>query len=206
MEIQVQELLDRIRNEGIESARKQADEMLAEARARAEEIVAKASQEAENLVAAAQQRITSLESASRESLLQASRDTMIALRQSIQKFFDAALRADVNAAFDAGVAAQVISEILKALAAAEQTGDFEVLLPPAVLASLDSSLASRIAKDIGRGVKFNPYPSIDAGFRVALQGSSAQYDFSADVIAKVLSARVNRILAEYLKEAAGSIA
>lgn len=206
MEIQVQELLERIRNEGIESAKKQADEILAEARARAEDIVTKASHDADNLLADAQQRIRALEAASKESLLQASRDTMIALRQSVQKFFEAALRTDINAALDSNVLAQVIPDILKALSTTEKAGDFEVLLPPAVLASLDKGLASRLAKDIGKGVEFKPYPSIDAGFRVAVGGSAAHYDFSADVIAQVLSARVNRILAEYLKEAAGSIA
>ncbi|MCX8012923.1 MAG: V-type ATP synthase subunit E, partial [Rectinema sp.] len=59
---------------------------------------------------------------------------------------------------------------------------------------------------IARGVEFTSYPSLDAGFRVAAHGSVAQYDFSAEVVAQVLSARVNRVLAEYLKEASGSIA
>ena len=41
-------------------------------------------------------RIDAMEAASRESLLQASRDTMIALRQSVQRFLDSAIRADVR--------------------------------------------------------------------------------------------------------------
>ncbi len=206
MEIQVQELLDRIRNEGIEAARKQANEILEEARAKAEEMVNRAAQEAEEMISDAQQRIAALEAASKESLLHAARDTMIALRQSVRKFFESALRADAEKAFDAHVASQIIPEVLKILATTEPAESFDVLLPPATLASLDKSLASRVAKDIARGVEFKPYPSLDAGFRVAAHGSVAQYDFSAEVVAQVLSARVNRVLAEYLKEASGSIA
>ena len=55
------------------------------------------------------------------------------------------------------------------------------------------------------GVSFKPYDAIDAGFRVALSGSSVQYDFSAESIAQMLSVRVNKLLSQYLKEAAGSL-
>jgi len=204
MEIQVQELLERIRSEGIDSAKQQADEIIAKAQSEASEIVNRAKKEAEEAQEEAARRVASMEAASRESLLQASRDTMIALKQSIQRFLDSAISVDVDKAFDEKMAAQIIPEILKALAVS-QSSDAEVLLPPAFIQKIDSSLSARLAKELSKDVTFKPYPSIDAGFRVAQSGSAAQYDFSAESLAQILSARVNNLLSEYLKEASGSL-
>lgn len=204
MEIQVQELLERIRNEGIETAKKQAEEIIEKAQAQADEIIARAKKEAGDLLAEAKRRVASMDAASRESLLQASRDTMIALRQSVRMFVESALNADIEAAFNAKMAAQVIPEIVRILASS-QSGDIEVLLPPALEEKIDASIAARLSKELARGITFRPYPAIDAGFRVAVEGSAVQYDFTAESIAQILSVRVNKLLAEYLKEASGSL-
>jgi len=204
MEIQLQELLERIRSEGVETAKQQAEEIIRKAQSEASEIVNRAKKEAEQTQEEAARRIESMEAASRESLLQASRDAMIALKQSVQRFLDAAIRADVAAAFDEKMAEQVIPEVLKALALG-QGGDVAVLLPPDLMKKIDASLSARLSMELSKGVAFKPYPSIDAGFRVAQAGSAAQYDFSAESLAQILSARVNALLSEYLKEAAGSL-
>lgn len=204
MEIQVQELLERIRNEGVESAKQRADELLQKAQVEASEIVASAARKAEDAESEAKRRIEALEAASRESLLQASRDALIALKQSVQKFLETCVGADVNLAFDEKLAAQVIPEILRLLAQS-QSGDLDVLLSRELTARLDAALAARLSKEIGAGVTFKPYPAIDAGFRVSWKGSAAQFDFSEESLAQVLSARVNAVLGEYLKKASGSL-
>jgi len=129
MEIQLQELLERIRSEGVETATQQAEEIIRKAQSEALEIVNRAKKEAEEAQEEAARRIEAMERASRESLLQASRDAMIALKQSVQRLLDTAIRANVTAAFDEKMAAQVIPEVLKALALG-QANDVEVLLPP----------------------------------------------------------------------------
>jgi V/A-type H+-transporting ATPase subunit E len=204
MEIQVQELLERIRSEGVEVAKQQAEEIIHKAQSEASEIVNRAKKEAGEAQEEASRRIESMEAASRESLLQASRDTMIALKQSIQRFLDSAINADVAGAFDAKMAEQIIPEILRSLALG-QSSDTEVLLPPVFIQKIDASLSARLAKELSKGVTLKPYPAIDAGFRVSQVGSSAQYDFSAESLAQILSARVNSLLSEYLKDASGSL-
>jgi V/A-type H+-transporting ATPase subunit E len=204
MEIQLQELLERIRSEGVETAKQQAEEIIRKAQSEALEIVNRAKKEAKEAQEEAARRIEAMERASRESLLQASRDAMIALKQSVQRLLDTAIRADVTAAFDEKMAAQVIPEVLKALALG-QANDVEVLLPPDLMKKIDASLSARLSKELSKGVMLKPYPSIDAGFRVAQVGSAAQYDFSAESLAQILSARVNAMLSDYLKEAARSL-
>lgn len=200
MELQVQELLDRIKSEGVDAARAEAAKMVAQAESRAAAIMAEAESAAADLEASAKTRIEAMEKASRLALVQASRDTILALREKVQKFMQEAVLASTTEAFDAGFIAKVLPSILP-LVAGENSGALEVLLEPRTLDSLDSALASRLSKELGRGVRFKPFAGIDAGFRIAFEGSAVRYDFSAESVAAMLSTRVNARIGECLKAA-----
>ena len=204
MEIQVQELLDRIKAEGVNEAKLKADEILEKARQSAESIVAQAEKEAVRARKEAENHIASMEAASKASLAQAARDAMLAFKKSVGIFLENAVVADAGRAFDAAAASRAIPEILSALSK-EGSGDFEVLFSPELIQKIDSALASRLSAEIARGVSFKPYPGLDAGFRVSIQGSSLQYDFSMESVRQILSARVNKVIGGYLDEALKSL-
>jgi len=204
MEIQVQELLERIRSEGIETAQQQAEEIIQKAHSEAAQIVDHAKKEAEEAQEEASRRIGAMEAALRDNLLLASRDTIIAFKQSVQRFLESAIDTDIGNAFDEKMAARVIPEVLKAMAV-NSSDDLEVLLPPDLVLKIDASLSARLAKELSRGVTFKPYASVDAGFRVSVAGSAVQCDFSAESLAQIFSVRINSLLLSYLKEASGSL-
>ena len=200
MEVQVQELLDRIKSEGVEAARTEAAKIAAQAEARAAAIMAEAERAAADLEVSAKTRIEAMEKASRLALVQASRDSILALREKVQKFMQEAVLASTTEALDADSIAKVLPSVLPFMAR-ENSGNLEVLLQPETLASLDSALASRLSKELGRGVTFKPFAGIDAGFMITAEGSAVRYDFSADSVAAILSTRVNIRLGECLKAA-----
>jgi V/A-type H+-transporting ATPase subunit E len=200
MEVQVQELLDRIKSEGVDAARAEATKLLAQAESRAAAMIAEAERATAELEASAKARIEAMEKASRLALVQASRDTILALREKVQNFMQEAVLSSTTEAFDAEFIAKVLPSILP-LVAAENSGTLEVLLKPETLGSLDSSLASRLSKELERGVRFKPFTGMDAGFRIAVEGSAVRYDFSAESVAAMLSTRVNARLGECLKAA-----
>ncbi len=200
MEVQVQELLDRIKSEGVEAARAEAAKIAAQAESRAAAIIAEAERAAAELEASAKTRIDAMEKASRLALVQASRDSILALREKVQKFMQEAILASTTEALDAEFITRILPSILPFMAG-ENSGNLEVLLKPETLASLDSALASRLSRELGRGVTFKPFAGMDAGFRIAAEGSAVRYDFSAEAVAAMLSTRVNALLGECLKAA-----
>lgn len=198
MELQVQELLERIKSEGVEEARAEAGRIVAAAEEKAKAIAAAAEKKNGEAEAAAERRIAAAEQASRLALVQASRDTILALRASVQAFMDGVLRAAGSEVLDAKFIASILPDVLKAMMK-ETSGDLQVLLPPSTLAALDSALANRLASELGRGVQFKPFDGVDAGFRVAVEGSAVHYDFSAESVAAILASRVNARLAECVR-------
>jgi len=198
MELQVQELLDRIKAEGVDEARAEAERIIADAEEKALAIASDAEKNASELETGAKARIEAMEKASRLALVQASRDTILALRGKVQDFMRAAILATSSDVMDAAFIAGLLPELLKSIAK-ETEGDLSILLPAETLKSLDSALANRLSRELGRGVQFKPFDGIDAGFRIAVEASSVQYDFSAESVAEILASRVNARLAECVK-------
>lgn len=204
MELQVQELLAKIKADGVDVARQEADKIIADAKNQAAVIVAAAENHAKEIEKAAEDRIASQEKAFDLTLEQASRDTMLSLRKKVEVFMAEAIKADSNQVFDASLLGKYLPELLKAMAK-DNDGDISVFVSRETLAALDGALAARLAAELGRGVEFKPFDGIDAGFRVGFNDGTVQYDFSSRAVAEVLAYRVDKRLAECLKIAAASI-
>lgn len=200
MEVHVQELLERIKSEGVEAARAEAERILAAAREEADRTVAAAERAAGELESQAKARIASSEAASRQALVHASRDAILALRTRVQEFMDKAVLDASTKAMGPEYLASLLPGILSGLVR-DGSSDLEILLPPDTLAALDKALAAKLSSSLGSGITFVPFQGIDSGFRVAMKGSSAQYDFSAEAVARIIGSRVNARLSECLRDA-----
>jgi len=204
MEIQLQELLERIKRDGLVAAERRAAEILLEAEERKKAILDEAGREAAVTRAEAKADAAREEEAGRAALARASRDIILAFRDKISAVLDAVVRKDVSAAFDADVLRDSLPVVLKALAAGG-ADDLTVLLNPAALKKLKDRFDARLKEEFSKGVEFKPFPGISAGFRVAEKNGSAYYDFSAATVAELFSKYLNGRLAEIARDAAKDI-
>ncbi len=200
MEIQVQELLERIKTEGVESARKDAQAIVDEAKVKAESIIASAEAKAAELDAATRLKIEAQEKASRLALVQASRDSILALREKVEIFMREAITRSTDELFSSAFLEKILPDILVQMAKGTEK-DLSVLLPEKSLKALDSALAARLSAELGKKIMFKPFNSVDAGFYISVEGSSLRYDFSAEAVAEILASRVNARLGECVKAA-----
>ncbi len=83
----VQELIDRVRNQGIESGREEAQRLVAEAHEQAAHIVREAEERAERIMRDTQDRVESEKRASQDALELAVRDAILALKTEITTHF-----------------------------------------------------------------------------------------------------------------------
>jgi V/A-type H+-transporting ATPase subunit E len=79
----VQALIDRLRAEGVEAGRAEADRLVAEARGRAQQIQAEAREEAEAIRAKARDDAAAEKRAADQAMQLAARDTVLALKQDM---------------------------------------------------------------------------------------------------------------------------
>ncbi len=200
MDIQLQELIETIKNEGIAEADRQAAEIVAEAEKRAAGIVEKAEAEAGRLTAEAKREISRSEQASRDALAQAGRDLMLNLRGRILQLFDAVLAGAVEEGLRQKGLEDSITALVRAWAE-KGSGDMTILLPEADRDRIEKTLQARLGAELRRGVVLRPVAGIEAGFRIAEKDGAAYYDFTARGLAEMLSEYLNPRLAEILEKA-----
>jgi len=201
MDIQLGELLDKIRREGVDPARTEAARIVAEAEERKKAIIADAEREAASLIAKARADASRTEDAGKAALAQASRDLLLAFKERIQALLDSLVAMETAQAYSSDVLAQAVIAVVSSMASGGDV-EFSVLLPPGELRKLENHFSEKLASELKKGLEIKPHSGIAAGFRIAQKDGSAYYDFSADSVAQLLSRHVNSRLAETLRSAA----
>jgi V/A-type H+-transporting ATPase subunit E len=201
MESQLQELIDRIKKEGIETASQGAVKVKAEAEEEAAKIIEAARREADSIRAEAKIDAERSEKAGLAAIEQASRNLILAFKDQIQALLDRIVSASVSASYTADVLKAALPELLKNWAA-RGSDSVDILVSEGDRAELEVFFNSELAKALKGGVELKAVRNINAGFRVAEKDGSAFYDFSAESVAALLSAYLNPKLAAVLSTAA----
>ncbi|MBN2875185.1 MAG: V-type ATP synthase subunit E [Spirochaetales bacterium] len=201
MDIRVQELLERIKRDGVDSASAEAARIVAEAEAKAQGIITAAEKEAKAIADKARADAARTEEAGKAALVQASRDLLLAFRGQVEQLLATLVKANVTAAFSADTIQKALPAILEAWAKGG-SDNLAVLLPEKELDTLEAYFKDALSASLRKGVEFKPLKGTKDGFRIEEKGGAAYYDFSATAVAEMLSAYLNSRLAAIVVEAA----
>jgi V/A-type H+-transporting ATPase subunit E len=200
MDVQLQELIEKIKSEGIKTAEEQAQRTRAEAQAKSDEILAGAHKSASQIIAEAQAEAVRFEQNAREGVKQAGRDMILSLKSRITEVFEALLQKESREAYTPAVLEEAVVGLVKAWAGG-QTSELQVMLSPGQLGAVEKTLHSRLATEIKKGLEIRPLPGLEAGFRVGMKDGSAYYDFSDQGIAQILAEFLTPRLGEIIHDA-----
>lgn len=199
MDVQLKELIDRIKSEGIESADQQAQKIVQEAEAKAKQILADAEKEADSIRQKAEDDAQRREQTGRESLKQAGRDLIISLEKSLQKLFDAVIYTESAAALKGDLLKNLVKQLVDHWD--EDVTDIQLLVAEDQLKKIDKGLRDALSAKLAEGLELKPLEGVEAGFQVAYKDGSAYYNFTAEGVAEIVSEFLNPKLGEILKEA-----
>jgi V/A-type H+-transporting ATPase subunit E len=198
MEIQVQELIDKIKKDGISAASQEASRIKAEAEAEARRIVEAAKKEANDIVLHGRQDAERSEKAGIAALEQASRNLVLVFKDEIQALLNKIINEHVAANYNEDVLKAALPELLKAWAA-KGSDNLSVLIPENLLSGLQAFFSEKLTGELWKGVELKSNRKLTSGFRISNREGSVYYDFSAETIAGLLSSYLNPKLAEILK-------
>jgi V/A-type H+-transporting ATPase subunit E len=201
MEIQLQELIDKIKKDGIESASEEAARIKREAEAAAASIVATAQKEAADIVSRGKTDAERLEKAGIAALEQASRNLILVFRGEIQALLDKLVAQAAAGAYKEDTLKDILPGLLKAWVS-KGSDSPALLLSEGDLGKLKNWANGALAEELKKGAELKSDRNLTAGFRIANKDGSAYYDFSAESVAELLSSYLNPQLAEILKNAA----
>lgn len=199
---QVQELIEKIKQEGIEAAEKTAREIENEARSRAKAVVAQAEKQARQKIAAAEGEVKKLQESAHAALLQASRDTLISVRKKIESLLGSVVREQVSGAMTPEVLARVMEAAVKAaVGGASENADITATVSRDDLEKLEKGALAGLQKAVASGVRLQGSDDIGRGFLISFDGGKSSFDFSDQSLAEYLGAFLNVRVAGIIKEA-----
>ena len=175
----VQELIDRLKSEGVQEGQLRAEALLAEAKKQAAIIVDAAHAEADKLVKEAQRHVAQTQANGKRALALASRDTSLQLKEQLQHEFRGWVgRLVQDQLADRNFVAELIREMAgQAIAAisdgpdtqdSEQPVKLRFLVGGGESKSLEAFIKGQAAEMLRQGVCLQADRSLTHGFRVQL--------------------------------------
>ena len=193
MQNKLQELTDKLYNEGLAKGKQEAEQLKANAKNEAAQIIAQAKEEAQQILAKAQSEAAELKAKSENDVKMASQQAFTAIKKQIEEVITSKSLAPVK---DAVAETAFLKEIIKAIVAAfnpENTDSvaLDLILPLEKKAELDSFAQETLNKICTAGVDVQFSKGVQGGFKIAPKGEGYMLSFT--------DKDFENIIAEYLR-------
>ena len=198
MHNKLQELTDKLYNEGLSKGKQEGEEILAKAKIQAEETVAKAKAEADAIIAAARKEAEDLKTKVQGDLKMAAGQSIAATKKDIETLIVTKMTAEETA--KALTSAEFVKEVILAVAKGfntEEPVDLEVVLPEKLKAELEPFVAGELAKALKGGLEASFTKKIAGGFTIGPKDGGYFISFTEETF--------NALISEYLRPATKKI-
>ena len=202
MDVQLQELIDKIKKDGVSAAEKEAAKIIADAEKKAESIKKNAEDQAAQIIKDAKAETQRMEKDSDEAIVQAGRNMLLSFKDSLVAELDGLIQAETTKAVSKDILAKLVPETVKIWAKNSNASELSVLLSEKDLKALENSLKTQLKAEIKKGLEIKPDKTLSAGFRIGAKNGAAYYDYSAEALAEMFAAYLNPKVAALMKVAA----
>lgn len=190
----LQELTDKLYNEGLSKGKQEGEAMIQKAKDTAAQIISEAKAQAEEIIAKAKKDAADYQTKIESDLKMASAQALQSTRKDIEnlvvgKVVDAPVKAAVSSP-------DFLKEIITAVAknfSAEQATDIALVLPESLKESLEPFVKNELSKIIGKGIDASFSKKIAGGFNIGPKDGSYFVSMTDDTF--------NGLISEYLRPA-----
>lgn len=173
MQNKLQELTDRLYQEGLSKGKEEGEKLLFEAKAQADDIIAKAKAEAENIIEGANQQAADIKSKAQSDVKMASSQALQATKKDIEDLLlNSTLKKDIQKELsDTELLKQIILNVAKNFSA-QESEDIALVLPQSVKKDVEPWLTSELKKALGKDVQAEFSKKISGGFTIGPKDGS----------------------------------
>lgn len=168
----LQELTQKLYQEGLQKGKEEGEAILAKARAEAEQIVKKAQEEAAAIKAKAEKEAADYKVKVEGDVKMASTQTVQATRAAVENLIVAKAVEPVKGALSSE---DFLKEIITAVAqkfSAQESADLSLVLPEKLQKQLEPFVKGELSKAIGKGVEASFSKKMEGGFKIGPKDGS----------------------------------
>ena len=185
MEMQLNSLIEKIKQDGIKQASKKSEEIIQQAEEQKRAIIQEAEEKAGRIIKEAQEQANKLEDNSNKAITQAVRDVTLSLKQEIKNLFDTILKREIQTALSDDFIQELILRIVEVLPKGKEAG-LEISLSQQDKKRLEGIVLSSLKKEFAQGITFKVNPNINKGLYIGLKDEGFHYDFTDQAILEIL--------------------
>ncbi len=173
MSNKLQELTDRLYNEGLSKGKEEGEQLLAQARTEADRILEDARKQAADIVSGAEKQAADLKEKTASDLRMASSQCLQATKKDIEELLVSAVSAAPTgkALSDPDFLKKVILAVAERFSASE-SADLALILPASLQSELEPWLAGELKKALGGDLKADFSKKVGGGFSIGPKDGS----------------------------------
>jgi V/A-type H+-transporting ATPase subunit E len=200
MQDKLQELTDRLYNEGLSKGKQDGEELLQKAHAEAESILAQAKAEAEKIIAQANKEAEDLKTRVAADVKMAATQSIAVTKQEMEKMIvtKAAGAGVKNAMSNTEFVKELVKEVVKAFNPQNASPvSLDLILPESLKAQIGPFVQNEIAQQFKGGVNVEYSKKMNGGFKVAPKEGGYMLQFTEE--------EFTQLIANYLRPATKKI-
>ena len=181
MQTKLQELTEKIYNEGVDKAQKEADAIIKAAEKKAQDIESDAVEKAKMIVAEAEKKAEDLKRHVDSELKMSVNQSVSALKQNIANTVSmSAIEPPIRELFsDKDFLKSIIEKVVSGIMGKEST-DLKVILPANDQKNLESFFKNQLAAEFNKGLDLSFSEGVKPGFKVGPADGAYQVSFTDD--------------------------
>lgn len=188
MSNKLQELTDRLYNEGLSKGKEEGEILLFKARKEADEIIANARKQAEDMVTEAENRAAQLKEKAESDIKMASEQALMATKKDIENLLVNALCAEETEKVLSEE--KFLKEIILAVAqkfSTQQSEDISLVLPASLKSMLEPWVSTELKKALKKEISVDFSKKIKGGFSIGPQNGSWYISMSDESFKALIS-------------------
>lgn len=197
MEMELKNLIDKIKKEGVEKAESDAGNIVRQAQTKAQQVIDDAEKRKATLLQEGEARLKAFQASTEEALKQSARDALLALRDRVTEFFGRVVKDRVSEQLTDDALKEIIIKAVEGCIK-HKSMDVEVLLSDKDKKRLEKILFNELTKEAKERLKVKAGRSVEKGFRIGEQGKDSYLDFTDQAIADGFKRYLNPKLVEML--------
>ncbi len=194
MQNKLQELTDKLYNEGLSKGKQEGEELLAKAKAQVDDMLAKAQAEAAQIIAAAQKQAEEIRTKTASDIKMASSQSIAATKKDIETLIVGKMTGEtVKKTLSSP---DFIKDLIKTVAEKFTTDgpvDLNLILPESLKNDLEPFATKELGKILGAGVQASFSKKIAGGFQIGPKDEGWFVSFTEETF--------NQLISEYLRPA-----
>ncbi|MBE6243752.1 MAG: hypothetical protein IKA34_06945 [Bacteroidales bacterium] len=194
MQNKLQELTDKLYNEGLSKGKQEGEELLAKAKAQVDDMLAKAQAEAAQIIAAAQKQAEEIRTKTASDIKMASSQSIAATKKDIETLIVGKMTGE--AVKKTLSSPDFIKDLIKTVAEKFTTDgpvDLNLILPESLKNDLEPFATKELGKILGAGVQASFSKKIAGGFQIGPKDEGWFVSFTEETF--------NQLISEYLRPA-----